>query len=91
MRVKLQFKIECVACTQFKDFILIIGGYNIEIGPVNMVYSLDLNNLSLNKLKNLEKNGWSIYQPIVLNNEIHILSGGEETNPPTHIIYQMEN
>jgi hypothetical protein len=92
LNVKLPTKMECVACIHYKKEILILGGYSCgESGSLDTVFSLDVetgNNNIKKYSKTLCQQGWSIYQPIVKENKIHILYGGEEGYPPHHLVYE---
>jgi hypothetical protein len=88
MSVKLPMKIECAACIQMNNEILILGGYSCEHGSLKNVFAFDTNKNSIRKVnKELNQPGWSIYQPIKQGGVVHLFYGGEEDFPPHHTVY----
>jgi len=93
LNITLPLKVECTGCIRKNDNeILIIGGYSSLYGPLDYIINFNFkeNKLELNDNK-LESPGWSIYMPILIENQdkkdnsIIVVLGGEENEQPNLI------
>ena len=96
MPIKLPIKIECPACVKKSDrSFYIMGGFSSMYGALDVVIELDVLEMKMGvEDKKLDKGGWSVYTPLLLesnecenNQGVFVFFGGEENLPPNVVKY----
>lgn len=71
--------------------VLIMGGYNDDIGDSAKACILDLYNGKVTPLETMKDRGWGIYPPIFSGGIFCLFMTGEEENPPDCIEYVVKS
>jgi hypothetical protein len=90
LNIKLPIGIECCAVVPKSEReVLIFGGFCTKFGALNSVLSINFEDETMETRKSLDKEGWSIYKPIIdwNNNYAYIFFDGEDIKQPTIVKY----
>ena len=90
LNIKLPIGIECCAVVPKSEReVLIFGGFCTKFGALNSVLSINFEDETMETRKSLDKEGWSIYKPIIdwNNNYAYIFFDGEDITQPTIVKY----